>query len=175
MTSNVPIFGPNEIIDLRLRLPVVPTWISVWRDGLEADPVAIPLNGLYAALRDGVADASEGDLSQISSFRLYEVQDYLSITDHLVGVGWVMVNKSFYAGLSSSNRERILGAMKKASEWGTQTMINDEDALLDFLEAQGMTIVTADAEAIRTKARPAVDALFQSQWPVTTWAEVLAQ
>jgi hypothetical protein len=38
-----------------------------------------------------------------------------------------------------------------------------------------MQVVIPDADSFRTKAKPAVDALFQKDWSVTTWAEVLAQ
>jgi hypothetical protein len=38
-----------------------------------------------------------------------------------------------------------------------------------------MSVTTPDAEAIRVKAKPAVEELFRTSWPVTTWEEVLAQ
>ena len=41
---------------------------------MDADPVPLPLPELYAGLKSGKADASEGDLPQIASFKLDEVQ-----------------------------------------------------------------------------------------------------
>jgi TRAP-type transport system periplasmic protein len=174
MTSKVAINGPAEVIGLKLRLPVVPTWIKVW-SALEAQPIAIPLPMLYESLRTGVADASEGDLSQISSLKLYEVQSHLSLTSHLVGVGWFFVNEDFWQSLSHRQRRRIRAAMQEAAQFGTAKMKDSEATLLQSLQAAGMTVVTPDAAAIRTKARPAVDDLFRTDWPVTTWDEVLAQ
>ena len=89
-TSNAPIQSPADFAGLKLRLPAVPDWIAVWTSlGVEA--VQVPLTGIYEALATGVADASEGDLTQISSLALNEVQSHLSLTSHLVGFGMVLV------------------------------------------------------------------------------------
>jgi len=174
MTSNVPIAGTEDIVGLKLRLPGVPTWIAVWEE-LEADVVAVPLTGLYDALDSGLAEASEGDLTQIYSFNLFEVQSQLTITNHLVAVGWITLNDEFFRKLPTLYQGLILTAIYEASEWATEKIQNNETALLAELQANGMTIGYADAEAIRIKAKPAVEALFASEWPVTTWEEVLAQ
>lgn len=174
MTSKVPITGPANLLGLKLRLPVVPTWIKVW-SALETEPTAIPLPMLYEALRTGAVDASEGDLTQISSLRLSEVQSHLSLTNHLVGVGWFFINEDFWLGLSDRQRRRVTAALKEAAAFGTAKMKESEATLLETLQAEGMTVVNPDAEAIRAKARPAVDDLFRTDWPVTTWDEVLAQ
>ena len=50
-----------------------------------------------------------------------------------------------------------------------------ETALLVDLQRKGMQVVIPDADSFRAKARPAIEQLFQKEWPVTTWAEVLAQ
>jgi hypothetical protein len=38
-----------------------------------------------------------------------------------------------------------------------------------------MQVIIPDAESFRQAAKPAVEELFSKEWPVTTWAEVLAQ
>jgi TRAP-type C4-dicarboxylate transport system substrate-binding protein len=87
-TSNKPINGPADLAGVKIRLPVVPTWIAVWK-ALGTDPVPVPLTELYQALKDKRAEASEGDLTQILSFKLFEVQSQLSLTNHRWGSGWL--------------------------------------------------------------------------------------
>jgi len=65
--------------------------------------------------------------------------------------------------------------MESATAFATQKMIDSESALLISLADSGMVVGVPDADAIRTKARPAVETLFAEEWPVTTWDEVLAQ
>lgn len=176
MTSNVPIYGPNELIGLLLRLPNVPTWVSVWKDGLETVPTVVPLTELYAELAAGTkVQASEGDLSQISSLKLYEVQSELTLTNHLVGVGWMFVNKDSFEKIPCHYQHKIRRAMQRATAWATKKMTDGESQLLVALADAGMTVGVPDADAIRAKAKPAVDQLFTTAWPVTTWEEVLAQ
>jgi TRAP-type transport system periplasmic protein len=173
-TSRKAINGTADLVGLKLRLPVVPTWITVW-SSLETQPTAIPLPMLYESLRTGVVDASEGDLSQISSLKLHEVQTHLSLTNHLVGVGWFFINEDFWQKLSPRQRRKVQRAMTEAAAFGTQKMKDSETTLLESLRTAGMTVVMPDAEGIRAKAKPAVDGLFRTDWPVTTWDEVLAQ
>jgi TRAP-type C4-dicarboxylate transport system substrate-binding protein len=174
MTSNKPIDGPDSLVGLRLRLPSVPVWTTVWQ-ALETSPVTVPLTGLYQALADGTAEASEGDLAQISSFKLYEVQSHLSITNHLVAIGWITFNKDAFQRFNLLEQVLILYATKVASDWATAKTRADESVLMQQLIDNGMNVVTPDADAIREKAKPAVEALFQTEWPVTTWEEVLAE
>ncbi|HMJ53472.1 MAG TPA: TRAP transporter substrate-binding protein [Polyangiaceae bacterium] len=171
-TSNKPISAPSDFVGLKLRLPPTPDWITVWQS-LGVAPVEVPLTGIYEALRTGVAEASEGDLTQISSLRLFEVQTHLSLTSHLVAFGLVLANECFLAGVSGGDEMKIRRAMCEATEWGSDQMSLRESDLLVQLQQAGMTAITPDAAAIRAAAKPAIDTLFASKWVVTTWNEVL--
>lgn len=171
-TSNAPIQGPADFGGLLLRLPPVPDWIAVW-SSLGVQPVTIPLGGIYDALANGTAQASEGDLTQITSLELFEVQSHLTLTNHLVGFGLVMANECFLSSLNDGRRQRLLREIEDAVEWASAQMAGTEAAQLAHLAASGMAVVTPDAAAIRAAAEPAINGLFASQWTVTTWAEVL--
>jgi len=172
-TSNAPINGPANFVGLKLRLPAVPDWITVW-SSLGVLPVQIPLGGIYEALRTGLADASEGDLTQILALKLYEVQSHLSLTNHLVGFGMATANACFMDGLGGGDRNTVVHEMQSATGWGTDQMIAREASLLSELQDRGMIAVTPDAAAIRAAAEPAINGLFATKWTVTTWAEVLS-
>ena len=174
-TSNRPINTPADFAGLKLRLPPTPDWIAVWQS-LGVVPVQVPLTGIYAALQNGTAEASEGDLTQIQSLKLNEVQSHLTLTNHLVGFGIQMANACFYRKeLSNSDQAKVRQALKKAAQWGTRTIQQREAAILSQLQAGGMTIVTPNAAAIRTAAEPSINTLFQNNWTVTTWKKVLAE
>ena len=98
-TAKKPLYTPADVYNLKLRLPVLPTWIAIWK-AIGADPVPLPLTELYAGLKSGKADASEGDVSQITSFKLDEVQTHLIMTNHMVTIGGLLIHKPFFDGLS---------------------------------------------------------------------------
>jgi TRAP-type C4-dicarboxylate transport system substrate-binding protein len=173
-TSKKPLYTPADFYMLKLRLPTVKTWIAVWKE-IGTDPVPIPLPDLYASLKDGKAQASEGDLPQIASFKLNEVQNYLTLTNHLVQTGGVLINKAFFDGLPKADQELIVKAVAQATDWANEGIKKEEKKLLIELQRKGMQVVVPDADSLREKGKPAVEQLFKTEWPVTTWAEVLAQ
>jgi len=174
MTSNKPIYTPEDVSMLKLRLPGVPNWIAVWKE-IGATPVPVPLTGLYDSLKVGKAEASEGDLPQISSFKLDEVQSHLTITNHMVQAGQVLINKGFFDGLSKKDQGLVLKTSKEAIDWANEKIKKGETKILIDLQKKGMQVVIPDADLFREKGEPAVEKLFKTEWPVTTWKEVLAQ
>jgi len=173
-TANKPIYTPADVYGLKLRLPNVATWMAAWK-ALDANPVALTLPELYPGLKSGKAEASEGDLPQIASFKLNEVQSRLIMTNHLVQTGGMLVNKPFFDKLSKADQDLVVKAGKDASDWANQKMKTGELEYLLNLQRAGMQVVIPDADSFRTKAKPAIEELFRKNWPVTTWAEVLAQ
>jgi len=173
-TAKKPVYTPADVYALKLRLPPIPSWMAVWK-AIGADPVGVPLPELYASLKTGRAEASEGDLPQVASFKLDEVQTHLIMTNHLVQTGGMLINKPFLERLSKADQDLIVRAGKEACDWANAKMKDGENAYLIGLQRKGMQVIIPDAESIRAKARPAVDELFKTQWSVTTWAEVLAQ
>jgi TRAP-type C4-dicarboxylate transport system substrate-binding protein len=173
-TAKKPLYTPADAYNMKLRLPPIPSWIAVWK-AIGADPVAVALPELYSSLKSGKAEASEGDLPQISSFKLDEVQTHLIMTNHMVQTGGMLIHKPFFDRLSKADQNLVVQAAKEACDWANTKMKTGESAYLLQLQRKGMQVVIPDAESFRAKAKPAVDELFKTQWSVTTWAEVLAQ
>ena len=173
-TAKKPLYTPADAYNMKLRLPPVPSWMAVWK-AIGTDPVGVPLPELYSSLKTGKAEASEGDLPQIQSFKLDEVQSHLIITNHLVQTAGILINKPFFDKLSKADQDLIVTAGKEAEEWANNKIKTGEAAILVDLQRKGMQVVIPDAGSFRAKAKDAVDELFKTQWSVTTWAEVLAQ
>lgn len=174
MTTNKPVYTPVDVYKMKLRLPPIPSWMAIWK-AMGADPVGVPLPELYSSLKTGKAEASEGDLPQISGFKLNEVQSHLIITSHLVQTAGILIHKPFFDKLSKTDQDLIVKAGREAEEWANNKIKTEEGAILVDLQRKGLQVVIPDADSFRTMAKPAVDELFKTQWSVTTWAEVLAQ
>lgn len=167
-TSNKPIRSPEDVDGLNLRLPQLSTWIAVWEE-IGASPTPVSLDELYSALQQGVADASEGDIQQINSQSLYEVQSHVSLTSHLLSAGVMIINHDFLTGLDDTHQETIEEAVNEATQWGAEQGQSAEGKLIDEVGNQGVEIVEdVDQEAFREAGRPAVEQLFEDQW-AETW------
>lgn len=173
-TANKPIYTPADVYKLKLRLPPIPSWMAVWKS-IGADPVGVPLPELFNSLKTGKAEASEGDLPQIKSFKLYQVQSHLIITNHLVQTAGILIHKPFFDKLSQSDQDLIVKIGKEVEEWAINKIKTDEAAILVDLQRMGMQVVIPDVNSFRLKAKDAVNDLFKTQWTATTWEEVLSQ
>lgn len=163
-TSNKPIRTPEDVQGLNLRLPELDPWVTIWRQ-IGASPTPVALDELYSALEQGVADASEGGVTQISSFNLSEVQSHLSLTQHLVANGNIYMNEPFFQGLDQTYRDMILEFGQEANQEASQTAMEREEELINELQSSGMTIVEdVNHEAFRSAAEPAVNRLFENTW-----------
>ena len=57
-----------------------------------ATATALTLDELYTALQTRLVDGEEAPYLLIEQNRLYEVQKYLSITDHVFSPQWILAN-----------------------------------------------------------------------------------
>ena len=85
-----PINGPDDLKGVKIRLPVAPLFISLFQH-LGASPTPINFGEVYSALQTGLVDGQENPLILIDTAKLYEVQKYCSMTNHI----WVGLHISF--------------------------------------------------------------------------------
>lgn len=171
-TSNQPFTTPEEMAGVSFRLPEIPTWISVWEGiGVDATPVALP--ELYSALQTGVVDASEGPYEQMATFSLHEVQDYVINTEHIYEVTQLWIDKSLYDSLTDEQRQWIDEAAEEAVAYANEEAERMEEEFLQQLIDGGMEVIEPDREAFIEAARPVLERLFETQFTVTTYDEVM--
>ena len=85
-----PINGPDDLKGVKIRLPVAPLFISLFK-ALGASPTPINFGEVYSALQTGLVDGQENPLILIDTAKLYEVQKYCSMTNHI----WVGLHAAF--------------------------------------------------------------------------------
>lgn len=85
-----PIDTPDDLKGVKIRLPVAHLFIALFRH-LGASPTPINFGEVYSALQTGLVDGQENPLILIDTAKLYEVQKYCSMTNHI----WVGLHISF--------------------------------------------------------------------------------
>lgn len=73
--------------------------------GAGATPVAY--TELYTALQQGVVDGQENPITNIYDSRLYEVQDYMTLTNHMPTISGMSCNNAWYESLSDEFKAAI--------------------------------------------------------------------
>jgi TRAP-type C4-dicarboxylate transport system substrate-binding protein len=81
-TSTKPINTPADLKGFKIRVPVSPQWTSLFKS-FGASPTSINFSEVYSALQTKIVDGQENALQLIEIAKLYEVQKYVSITNHM--------------------------------------------------------------------------------------------
>ena len=105
-----------------------------------ADPTPMAFGELFTALQQGTIDAQENPLSVITSSRFNEVQDYLSMTEHVYSAAPLMVSKAAYDALPDDLKAIVDEAGTEACQWEREYLAEVEVQWLDELEAAGTQI-----------------------------------
>jgi tripartite ATP-independent transporter DctP family solute receptor len=164
LTANKAIPTPAELKGLKLRVPEIATWVAVWKElGALPTPVAWP--EVFTALQTGVVNGQENPILQIYEAKLYEVQKYVMLTDHLSAYFHWFGNTKFLAGLSAEHRKIVEDAVKMATAWGSGQQEEKSAELRNILEKKhGVQFVTVDKSKFFGTARPAVERIAAQQW-----------
>src|ERR1700736_654358 len=91
-TSTKPIVSPDDLRGFKIRVPPSPLWTSMF-EAFGASPASINFNEVYSALQTKIVDGQENPLAIISTGKLYEVQKYCSITNHMWDGFWFLANR----------------------------------------------------------------------------------
>jgi tripartite ATP-independent transporter DctP family solute receptor len=164
---------PADLVGFKLRVPPVDTFRAMaeaW--GAKATPIAF--GELYLALSQNAVDGQENPLPTINSAKLYEVQKYLILTQHIITPRMPMVNEAFWNALPAADRDMLLAAIKAGAAWQDQELLAQEATLTGGLKERGMTIIAPDVEAFRKPVLASVPAKFETKWGKGSWDTIAA-
>src|SRR5205809_6897132 len=116
MSANKPLRKPEDVRGLKLRIQSSKVLDSQMR-ALGAVPQVMAFSEVYQALQTGVVDGTENPPSNLYTQKMYEVQKYLTISDHGYLGYAVIVNKKFWDGLPPDIRKILDEAMADATKY----------------------------------------------------------
>lgn len=138
--SKHPIKTPEDIKGLKVRTNQNPMYIQAF-SLLGANPVPMPLSELYTALETKAVDAQEHPVGIFWSAKLYEVQKYLSLTNHGYTPLIVVMNKAKFDSLSPDLQTAVMESAQEAGKYQRQLNLENEKGILDKLHAAGIEII----------------------------------
>ena len=164
LTANKPITTPADVKGLKLRVPEIKTWVDVWKEiGALPTPVAWP--EVFTALQTGVVNGQENPVLQIFEGKLYEVQKFVMMTEHISSYFHWVVNEKFYQGLTPANQKIVVDAIKGATAWGSSQQVEKANGLRATMEKNhGVKFMEVDKQKFIAAARPAIDRIADQLW-----------
>ena len=97
-TSTKPIRTVADMDGLKIRTPPSKIWVDMFKQ-LGAAPTPIAASEMYTALQTHVVDAQENPFTILETYRLFEVQKYVSVTNHMWSNFWIVANADAFGAL----------------------------------------------------------------------------
>ena len=130
---------PDDMKGMLIRTPENPVIMGTMT-ALGANPQPLAFSELYQALQQGTYDAQENPIPVIYNNKLYEVQDYLSVTNHIYSGMCFTIAESVWSGLTEEQQQIIQDAANASAEADREMNREQTDSLVASLEEEGMNI-----------------------------------
>ncbi|HEX5738851.1 MAG TPA: TRAP transporter substrate-binding protein [Hydrogenophaga sp.] len=154
LTNNKRAVTKLEDMDgIKLRVMQNNVFIDSFKT-LGANAVPLPFSELFTALETKTVDGQENPYNTILSSKFYEVQKYLTVTNHVYSPWIVLVSKKYWDGLSKDEQKVLLDAAKKSRDFERKDTRAEADKALADLRAKGMQVnelSSAEAGRMRDK------------------------
>lgn len=144
---------------------------------LGANAVPLPFSELFSALETKAVDGQENPFNTILSSKFYEVQKYLTITNHVYSPWIVLVSKKWWDGLSKDEQKVLLTAAKASRDFERKDTREEAAKALADLKAKGMQInELSPTEAARMRDKlTRVNASIAANVGMDLWQETQAE
>jgi TRAP-type transport system periplasmic protein len=159
-TSTKPVQTPDDFRGMKLRVPVSPLWTSMFK-ALDASPASINFNEVYSALQTKIVDGQENPLAIISTAKLYEVQKYCSLTNHMWDGFWFLANRRAWDALPDDVRGIVAKHINAAGLKEREDVAKLNATLQQDLAAKGLVFNRPNPVPFRDKLRAAG---FYTEW-----------
>jgi len=140
LTSKEKVLSIKDMQGKKYRGVPVKLWSSMLT-GMGAVATPVEVSELATALATGLVVGQENPLPNIFNLKLYEVQKYVMLTNHMQSVLAVFVNEKAWQGIPAADRKILEDTM---AEVGKKTLDWDRDTAAKYrkdLEAKGMVFV----------------------------------
>lgn len=157
ISNNVrPVRLPADLQGLKLRTPGSKTRILSFQM-LGASPITMNIGEVYLALQQGVVDGQENPLGNIRKWSWYEVQKYISMSNHVYTPITFVMNLEKYQSLTDEQRAAVDRAARKAVLASRQYGIDNDNKLvaeIKDLSKGKVQFNSIDAAAFKAAAKP---------------------
>lgn len=159
-TSTRPIASPADLKGLKIRVPTSPLWTSMFR-AFDSSPTSINFSEVYSALQTHIVEAQENPLALLTTAKLYEVQKYVSMTNHMWDGFWFLANKAKFDKIPKDLQDIIVSNVNAAAMLQRADVKTLNDGVMVELKQKGLLFNSPNNEQFRDKLRQAG---FYAEW-----------
>ncbi len=140
LTNNKrPVTKLEDMNDIKLRVMQNNVFLDSFK-ALGANAVPLPFSELFTALETRAVDGQENPFNTVVSSKFYEVQKYLTVTNHVYSPWIVTVSKKWWDTLSAAEKKVLQDAAVKSRDFERKDTREEAVLALADLKAKGMQI-----------------------------------
>lgn len=165
--SKQPITKAEDLEGIKIRVIPNPVFLDTFK-AFKANPVPMPFAELYGALESKAVDGQENPFAVILSNKFYEVNKFVSATNHVYAANIVLVSKRFWDKLSPAEQKIMNEAADEARGYQRQVSRAAAQKAVGELKAKGMQyneIAPVEQVRMRQIAKPVTDKFSASYDP----------
>lgn len=156
-TDRGPIEGPEDLSGLKIRVQESDVFMALTR-ALGASPTPMAYGEVYTALQAGVLNGAENNEVSYVTQRHYEIAPHFTLTNHLVGLDYVMANVDRIEEMDEADRTAFTESFAAAQEEFVTLWARETEASIQAMEEAGVEITEPDPEAFT----PAIEEVGRS-------------
>ncbi len=165
--SKRPITKAEDLDGLKIRVIPNPVFLETFK-AFKSNPVPMPFAELYGALESKAVDGQENPFAVILSNKFYEVNKFVSATNHVYAANIVLVSKKFWDRLSPVEQKIMHEAANEARGYQRQVSRAAAQKAVGELQARGMQyneVSAAEQNRMRQIAKPVTEKFAASYDP----------
>jgi tripartite ATP-independent transporter DctP family solute receptor len=174
-SSTHPINTPDDLKGFKIRVPVSPLWTSMFK-GFGAAPASINISEAYSAMQTRIVEGQENPLALIDLYKFYEVQKFVSVTNHMWDGFWTLANGRIWGALPKDLQDIVERNLNAAAKQERDDVRALNASLQGALTQKGMVFNGTDPEKFRATLRTAgFYAEWKEKYGAQAWAALESQ
>jgi len=133
--------SPEDLKGLKIRTMENAVHLDAFK-AMGASPTPMSFTELYTGLEQGVVDGQENPLTVIVPNKLQEVQEYLTISNHVYSPGAILINQAKFDEFPAELQEIIKKAAIEARDYERKFVADLEEEMIQVVKDSGTEVTT---------------------------------
>lgn len=160
LTNNKrPVAKMDDMKGLKIRTLQSPLYLT-FHEALGMNPVPMPFTELYTAMEQKIVDGQEQPYSSIEANKFYEVQKYMSNTQHIYNPLLVLMSKKIWDKLSGDEQKILRDSAVEATDYQRKASQERDAKALEIIKSKGV-VFTEISPQEKARMRDAVKPVIE--------------
>ncbi|MEG2483732.1 MAG: DctP family TRAP transporter solute-binding subunit [Lachnospiraceae bacterium] len=132
-TSNKPLHTIADFKGLKIRIMNTPL-ISENYKAFNASPTPMPFMETYSGLQLKTVEGTEQPINAIEEMKFYEVQDYITFSNHSQMASFMAMNGDFWNNLSAEDKELVQSIIPELQTYAEECLAKVQKEKFDLIK-----------------------------------------